>query len=343
MENWVDRYVAAVVGRLPEKERAEVERELKSSIYDMLSDEPTEAEIKQVLKDMGSPADLAEEYRQNPRYLISPKVYDSYIRMLKVLVPIITVIAVVIGVVTAGIEAFQMTSIQISEVFQMIISQGISSGVSAAMQTLIWVTVGYVIAERTGMISDKKKDEWELEELPKPQAGEIIPLSDPIGEMIASFFFCGWLALMGLGFAPFVAIGNGSSAISVPVFSDSFAMKVVPIMVIVVILTVISSVQKITQRRWNSRVCIWVIIDNVISAVLWIFLFMQQDIFSPQLISRLQERDWSTGDVLHYISIGDTLTIQMVICGIIVLVTAIEIGSAIFKTAKNSSVQATVA
>lgn len=343
MENWVDRYVAAVVGRLPEKERAEVERELKSSIYDMLSDDPTEAEIKQVLKDMGSPAELAEEYRQNPRYLISPKVYDDYVRMLKVLVPIIAIIAVVIGVVTAGIEAFQTNGIQLDEVFQLIISQGISSGVSGAMQTLIWVTVGYVIAERTGMIGDKKKEEWELEELPKPQAGEIIPLSDPIGEMIAAFFFCGWLALMSLGFAPFVAFSNGPSMTGVPIFSDSFAMKVVPVMVIIIILTVISNVQKIAQRRWTARVCTWVIIDHLISAVLWIFLFMQQDIFSSQLIQKMQEREWSTGDVLHYISTGDTLTIQMIISGIIVLVTAIEIGSAIFKTAKNSSIQATVA
>lgn len=340
MENWVDRYVAAVVGRLPEKERAEVERELKSSIYDMLSDEPTEAEIKQVLKDMGSPAELAEEYRQHPRYLISPKVYDSYIRMLKVLVPIITIITLVIGAVTAGFEAFQTTGIQISEVFQLIISQAISSGVSGAMQTLIWVTVGYVIAERTGIVGDKKKKDWELEDLPKLQEGELIPLADPIGEMIAAVFFCGWLALTALGVAPFLAFSTGNS---IPLFSESFAMKVVPVMVVVIILTFISGIQKITQRRWTARVCTWVVIDNLVSAVLWIFLFMQRDIFSSEILAMLQEQSWSTGDVLHYISIGETLTIQLVICGIIVLVTIIEIGSAIFKTIKNSSVQATIA
>ncbi|MGG5332510.1 HAAS signaling domain-containing protein [Enterococcus sp. AZ163] len=343
MENWVDRYVAAVVGRLPEKERAEVERELKSNIYDMLSENPTEEEIKQVLKEMGSPADLAVEYRQHPRYLISPMVYDSYVRMLKVLVPIITIIAVFIGIVSAGVEVFQTNGIQINEIFQLIISQGISSGVSAAMQTLIWVTVGYAIAERTGMIGDQKKEKWKLEDLPKPQEGERISLSEPIGEMIAAFFFCGWLALIALDFAPFVIFSTDSSIDGIALFSNSFAMKVVPIMVVIIILTVISSVQKITQRYWNGRVCTWVIIDHLISAILWIFLFLQRDIFSSDLIHLLQEQTWSTGDVLHYISTGNTLTIQMAICGIIVIVTMIEIGSAVFKTAKNNSIQPSIA
>jgi hypothetical protein len=44
--------------------------------YDMLSDQPNDAEIKEVLQSMGSPTKLAEQYRQNPRYLISPQVYD---------------------------------------------------------------------------------------------------------------------------------------------------------------------------------------------------------------------------------------------------------------------------
>ncbi|MBO1307215.1 hypothetical protein JZO70_13645 [Enterococcus sp. 669A] len=343
MNNWIDRYVAAVVGRLPEEERAEVERELKSSIYDMLSENPTEAEVKLVLQEMGSPAELAEEYRQNPRYLISPRVYDDYIRMLKILVPIIAGIAAVIGAVSGGIEAFQTSGIQISEVFQLIIGDGISSGVSGAMQALIWITIGYVIAERTGMIGDKKKEEWKLEDLPKPQEGELIPLSDPIGELIAAFFFCGWLALIGLGLAPFVAFTNDQSVEGVALFSDSFAMKLVPIMVVIILLTVISSLKKITQRRWTSQVCFWVIVDNLVSALLWIFLFMQRDIFSAELINKMQEQEWSSGDVLHYISTGNTTNIQLIICGIIALVTLIEIGSAIFKTAKNNSVQATVA
>ncbi|MGM0216766.1 HAAS signaling domain-containing protein [Enterococcus sp. AZ109] len=343
MNNWINRYVAAVVGRLPENERAEVTRELKSSIYDMLSENPTEAEVKHVLQEMGSPAELAEEYRQNPRYLISPRIYDDYIRMLKVLVPIFALIIGAIGAFRGGIEAFQTNGIKMTEVFELIIGDGISSGVSGAMEALVLITIGYVIAERTGMIGDKKKEEWKLEDLPQPQEGKLIPLSDPIGELIAAFFFCGWLALIGLGLAPFVAFTNDQSVEGVALFSDSFAMKVVPIMVVLILLTVISSLKKITQRRWTSQVCFWVIVDNLVSALLWIFLFMQRNIFSTEFIRMMQEQEWSSGDVLHYISTGNTTYIQLIICGIIVVVTLIEIGSAIYKTAKNTSVQATVA
>ena len=83
MDNLIERYVQEVTRRLPEKERAEVSRELKSNIYDMLPEHPDEEAIKKVLNSLGSPAALAEKYRQNPRYLISPAYFDEYTRALK--------------------------------------------------------------------------------------------------------------------------------------------------------------------------------------------------------------------------------------------------------------------
>ena len=50
MENLIERYIAAVVQQLPEKERAEVAQELRSNIYDMLSDQPNDAEINNIGK-----------------------------------------------------------------------------------------------------------------------------------------------------------------------------------------------------------------------------------------------------------------------------------------------------
>ena len=118
MENLIERYIAAVVQQLPEKERAEVAQELRSNIYDMLSDQPNDAEIKEVLQLMGSPTKLAEQYRQNPRYLISPQVYDEYIRLLKLLVPIVGIITVIVGAVTGVFETLQQNSNQVSRILQ---------------------------------------------------------------------------------------------------------------------------------------------------------------------------------------------------------------------------------
>ncbi len=165
MNDWVARYVQGVINRLPEKDRFEVEQELTSNIYDMLSDNPSEDEIKEVLLEMGPPAVLAEEYRQEPKYLISPRVYHDYIQVLKYLVP------TVIGGIIGGVEGSQKSASAISfvqGVLQNGIGIGLSLGISATFQALLWTTIGFAIAERYHAFdANNNKQEWRLEDLPQ--------------------------------------------------------------------------------------------------------------------------------------------------------------------------------
>src|SRR5574344_277501 len=78
MKNLIDRYVFDVVRRLPEGERGDVERELRANIRDMLPEDSQEAETVRVLESLGDPRKLAEQYRANPRYLISPAMFEQY-------------------------------------------------------------------------------------------------------------------------------------------------------------------------------------------------------------------------------------------------------------------------
>ncbi len=45
MNQWIERYIYAVVKRLPESMKKEVSEELRANISDMLSDKPTDDEI----------------------------------------------------------------------------------------------------------------------------------------------------------------------------------------------------------------------------------------------------------------------------------------------------------
>ncbi len=94
--NQIDRYVYAVTRYLPEDIRADVSKELYSNIEDMLPEEATDQEIKQVLLKFGSPSKLASEYNPKKRYLVGPVFYDQYISILKMVVGIC--IAVFIGI-----------------------------------------------------------------------------------------------------------------------------------------------------------------------------------------------------------------------------------------------------
>ena len=74
-----DRYVTATVRDLPDKQRAEVVRELRTTIADQIDARPEagrpispEAE-RAVLTELGDPVRLAAGYSGRPLYLIGPR------------------------------------------------------------------------------------------------------------------------------------------------------------------------------------------------------------------------------------------------------------------------------
>ena len=78
----LDRYIYDVGRRLPSKQREDIEKELKSLLLDALEArigdaEPTEADMAAVLKEFGSPDDVAARYA-GEKFVIGPKLYPFY-------------------------------------------------------------------------------------------------------------------------------------------------------------------------------------------------------------------------------------------------------------------------
>lgn len=78
----IDRYVYDVGRRLPTKQREDIEKELKSLLMDALDarmggKEPTREDVAAVLREFGSPADVAAKYA-GERYVVGPRLYPFY-------------------------------------------------------------------------------------------------------------------------------------------------------------------------------------------------------------------------------------------------------------------------
>lgn len=328
MNDWIARYVQAVIARLPENERTDVKQELTSNIYDMLPDDPSEEEIKSVLLKMGPPAALAEEYRQEPKYLISPRVYNDYIQVLKYLVPTVGGIVAIIGGVIGGIEG---ANSDVATMTQKIIQQGLSLGLSAAFQATLWTTIGFVIAERQHAFSPKTNEmKWQLEDLPQLSPGRKIPVSDSIAEMAMTLFFSVMVLLVAFNQLPFVIIRGKNGLDDLPLFGQSFIWKLVPVLVLGMLMSVLVNSIKLKDRRWTKRVLQWTLFENVISSLLWIILLIQPDFFSQTFINFLQKQEWAKLDVLHSIS-GETSGIIVTLCLIIGAIALAECGNALYQ------------
>ena len=258
MNEMIERYINVVVKRLPEKERIEIERELRANIYDMLPENYTQADVIRVLKELGDPVTLSEKYRTKPRYLISPAYYDTYINILKIVLPIVGIVLLAIAAIGTTIGLLMSGDFKIPDLFIQAIPSGIGGSFEGMIQAFFLITVGFAIAERCGAKPDKEtKAEWKPEELPPivKKTNKTIPLSDCIAEIIFTFiatfigvsYFSGWILTKGI----IIIDGNRISDI----FSPEFSRAVIPVIIIVALMNLVKSSLRITFRKWNIIIC----------------------------------------------------------------------------------------
>ena len=86
MSTLTDRYVDAVAAHLPEGQRADIARELRSQILEAVEGRAPgvdpEAAEREAIMGLGHPATLAAGYRGTQRYLIGPAFYEFYLHRL---------------------------------------------------------------------------------------------------------------------------------------------------------------------------------------------------------------------------------------------------------------------
>jgi hypothetical protein len=199
-----DRYVAAAMRTVPEKQRDDLGAELRASIADQIdgrteNGEDHAAAERAVLTELGDPDKLAAGYTDRPLHLIGPKYYLDWWRLLKLL------LWIVLPAAAFGIALAQTLD---GQSIGPIIGNVVTTLLSVAVHLCIWTTLVFVIVERTG--ADRKEfGTWTVDQLPEPR-----PRGVGFGDMIATLVF---LAVgagaviwdLTIGFVPAFVTGSG--------------------------------------------------------------------------------------------------------------------------------------
>lgn len=100
-----DRYIATTVRHIPEKQREDIERELRAAIADDVDARVahgqtlTDAEYA-ALRELGDPTRLATRYAQRPAVLIGPSSYPDYVKAVRsactTLLPILYIVLLLV-------------------------------------------------------------------------------------------------------------------------------------------------------------------------------------------------------------------------------------------------------
>lgn len=166
MPTLAERYIAATTASLPAEAQQDVRAELGVSIADAVEarieqgEDPAAAE-RAVLTELGDPAALAAGYADRPLHLIGPRYYLTWWRLLKALLIIVPLCAL------GGVAVAQAL---IGSPVETIIAESLAIALSAAVHVFFWVTLVFVILERSGTPTDGGWDVDQLPQAPEPDA-----------------------------------------------------------------------------------------------------------------------------------------------------------------------------
>lgn len=307
----IDRYVYAVVRRLPHSQREEVAAELKSLITDML-DERTNGnpadrkDVKIVLLELGHPREMADKYSESRKYLIGPELYDSFKTVLKIVLLSIAFAVAVIFAIQSILEPHHLLDHFIDFILSL---------VQIPIAALGWVTLIFAGIQYFGIKSVKNLDDlesWDPEELPEvPDEKSVIKRSETIINIIFTIFF-GFL--IGASYFAIPAIKSGDSFVSVPFLNKESFSVYFPLILLLVGFGILKEILKLVSGKWTKKLAIQISLVSLLSlATVLIMIALEAPFWNPDFMSELAgtgiiqpgtelyqtiERIWSNGTII---------------------------------------------
>lgn len=238
--NLIDKYVAEVGRHLPLlKGREDIEKELKSTLEDMLEDKAEQAgrprdeamEIE-LLKEYGSPQKIASTYNPHP-YLIGPRMFPFFLMVSKIVLAVVVIVMLALSWINA-VASYPLLAAD----FMQIIIQGFGNALSTAIAAFGNVVIVFAILERVlpekeiGDFSDEK--EWDPASLAKQPDPDIVKRGDLIAEIV--------FTVLGLAFL------NG--LFNLPVFTGEFS-QFIPWINAVFLAEIILDVYLLFLAKWS--------------------------------------------------------------------------------------------
>lgn len=291
---WIDLYIHEVTRRLPENTREDIALELRSTIEDMLPNEPTEAQVKAVLAELGNPSVMAHNYLDRPMHLIGPKYFDIYINLLKLILPIAMTITLIASVADALVSA--KGDEEIITVILNVFGIAIWKLLSTAMQTAFWLTLVFAVIEWT----DKSRDQAPLTMSMKKWTPEDLKNVNPIPKkkaiqkcmILGSLIWTATWAAIYFNAAKLVGTyedGANGIKFQFPIFNQEILNSYWLLVVLVIVLEVTLALYKAFVGQWTMKVASLNTITHLITLVVLATIIGNDSILSEQFVVYLQQ------------------------------------------------------
>jgi hypothetical protein len=290
---WIELYIHEVTRKLPENTRQDIALELRSTIEDMLPDDPTEAQVKAVLAELGNPAVMAHNYLDRPMHLIGPKYFDLYLHLLKLIIPIVLTITLIATVADAHVLVKEDEAIItiLLNIFGMVIL----TLVSTAMQIAFWITLIFAVIEWTDKSRDQAPLTMNMKKWTPDDLKDINPV--PKKKVISKWMVIGsllWTAIWSTVYfnaAKLVGIYEESEQgyiFHIPAFHQETLNSYWPLVILVIALEIALALYKFFEGQWTMKVAGLNTLAHIISLVVLAIIMGDSSIWNAGFIEYIQ-------------------------------------------------------
>ena len=283
----IDRYIGEVGRHLPEKDRSDIEAEIRSMLEDMLEErgdsagKSTDNVIVETLEELGDPKLLAAKYAPPKRYLIGPDWYEGYLKILqRISFTVLPVVAVVRFILTLNNNPLDFVGA---------VGNAVGSAFSVGTQILFWVTLVFVLLERSG---EKPEDlpkpgsqPWTVEQLPAVPHKRQISVAETVMNIAVLLFLLIWIALPNT-----LQLIQGNPA-GVPFLHPNLWNLWLPIFFGIMGLTLVHEVFKLKVGNWTPALTVTNVMLGIVSIVYIAALVTTQDVINPDFLSMLENAE----------------------------------------------------
>lgn len=282
-----DRYVRATVADLDEAQRADVERELRATIEDMVEaradagEPPAEAE-RAVLTELGDPMRLAAGYSGRTLHLIGPGVYPHWVRLTRLLLAIIVPLAA-LGHVVARL----LTDAVVTDGIGAVAADTVGLALTTALHVVFWTTLVFAVIERTS--GSAELGAWDPDQLPESGEGRV-GIAETAGSLVL-------LALVALA----LVWQQTSSPVRpdgtpVPVLDPALWSGWLPLLLGVLAAQAVLVVAVSRAGHWTRRSAAVGATLDLAFAVPLLLLLRADRLFNPAFVEEMVRRGWQDAE-----------------------------------------------
>jgi len=280
----IDRYIAEVGRHLPEKDRSDIEAEIRSTLEDMIEERGRAATkstddkiIADTLEELGDPQLLASRYAPSKRYLIGPGWYDIYLKTLqRVLSTVLPIFAAVTFILTLTENPLDFINA---------VGEAVGGAFNVGLQILFWMTIVFVFLERSDEIPNAPQGAdtraWTVAQLPKLPKKRQISIAETLMNIASILFVLIWIAL------PFTLDRLQGNPVPVPFLHPNLWNLWLPLFFVIMGLTLVHEVFKLKIGVWTPALTATNVILGLISIIYIAALVVTKDVINPAFLTML--------------------------------------------------------